>query len=76
MGSKKEKAMSLASRMTNVVSGIQHQTEDLSGRVEDAKDALAHCGHRAQRFVRKNRTTAIVGAFVLGFALAKLARHA
>ena len=76
MASKNRKAMSLESRMSHAVSGIQQRTEDLSVYVDDAKDAIAHWGHRAQRFVRKNRMTAVVGAFVLGFALAKLARHA
>jgi ElaB/YqjD/DUF883 family membrane-anchored ribosome-binding protein len=76
MKSRQEKAMTLKSRMSNVVNEIQQQTEGLSARLDQAKNDLAHWGHRTQRLVRRNPATAIFGAFVLGFALAKVARHA
>jgi len=75
MTSRQEKALTLVSRVNKAVSGIKQQAEDLSARVDDGKEAVAHWGRRARRFVRKNPAEAIFGSFVLGFALAKVARH-
>lgn len=62
--------------VADAVNKIERRVEDLPDHIDDAKDALAAFGGRARRFVRKNPAMVILGAFALGFAVAKLTRDA
>ena len=46
--------------------------QDLTERVDDARETLSDWGDDARRIVRKNPGMVIGGAFALGFALATL----
>jgi ElaB/YqjD/DUF883 family membrane-anchored ribosome-binding protein len=76
----KENAMTLksrvADRVSDVVSELEEGAEDLQEHVHEAKTALAGWGSHARRLVGNNPGMAVVGAFAIGFVLAKLARHA
>jgi hypothetical protein len=80
MSSKKENAMTLKSQLADhvagVVSQIEQRAEELPAQVDDVKETLSEWGNRGRSFVRKNPGIAVVGAFAVGFFLAKLARHA
>jgi hypothetical protein len=80
MSSKKENAMTLKSQLADhvagVVSQIEQRAEELPAQVDDVKETLADWGHRGRSFVKKNPGVSIVGAFAVGYLLAKLARHA
>jgi hypothetical protein len=76
MNSKKESAMSLKSHVVSMANDLEQRAEELPERVEDARKAVEQWGGRARIFVRKNPGAALVGAFAIGFALAKVARHA
>lgn len=64
------------SHVADVVSEIEQRAEDLPGQLNDAKRAVEGWGSDARRVVRKNPGLALLGAFAIGFAIAKLARHA
>ena len=66
----------VAGHVTDLVGQIQQRAEDLPGQVRDAQETLAGWGARARRFARKNPGTVLVGAFAIGFILARAARHA
>jgi hypothetical protein len=76
MTSKKESVMTLKSQVANIVDQIERRADELPEQVTDAKKALAGWGGEIQRFTRKNPGAVLVGAFALGFILAKVARHA
>lgn len=64
------------SQVADVVSEIEQRAEDLPAHLDDAKRAVAGWGHGARRVVRKKPGLALLGAFAIGFAIARLARHA
>ncbi len=68
--------MTLKSQVANIVDQIERRADELPEQVTDAKKALAGWGGEIQRFTRKNPGAVLVGAFALGFILAKVARHA
>ena len=74
--SKKETAMTLKSQVASIASEIEQRAEDLPERVKDAQKTVQDWGHSARKFIRKNPGTVLVGAFAVGFLLAKVARHA
>jgi hypothetical protein len=66
----------VADQVVDVVNTIERRVEELPDQIEDAKNTLADLGDRARRFARKNPGTVILGAFALGFAVARLTRDA
>jgi hypothetical protein len=75
MNSKKENVMALKTQVANVVDQIQRQADELPERVTEVTKALAGWGGEVQRFTGKNPGAVLVGAFAIGFILAKVARH-
>lgn len=66
----------VADQLASVVGEIERRGNELPAHLNDAKKAFADWGDRARRFVRRNPGVVIIGAFAIGFALAKAARHA
>jgi hypothetical protein len=64
-----------AGRAPGVVHQIAQHADGVSAQVADAEKRLAAWGARARRFTRNNPGTVLVGAVVLGFVLARAARH-
>ena len=65
-----------AGRAPGVIHQIAQHADDVSAHVVDAQKSLAAWGARARRFTRNNPGTVLIGAVVLGFVLARAARHA
>jgi hypothetical protein len=81
MSSKKESAvMTLKSQVANqvadVVSKIEQRAEELPANIDEARKKLSSWSDRAGKLVRKNPGLVLLGAFAIGFVLAKAARHA
>jgi len=57
-------------------SDIGQLTDGLPEHVEDARVAAEQTWRAAIRFAQSNPAVCLVGAFVVGFALAKVARYA
>ncbi len=68
--------MSLKAQVASVAREIEQRAEELPERAKKAQKAVSRWGDRAQHLARKNPGTVVVGAFAIGFLLAKLARHA
>ena len=66
----------VADGVGGVVTELEQRAEELQDHVHEAKTAVAGWGEHARRVVRKNPGMAVMGAFAVGFVLAKLARHA
>ena len=62
----------VAGGVSSSVNEIERRVQDLTERVDDARETLSDWGDDARRIVRKNPGVAIAGAFALGFALATL----
>ena len=62
--------------MTSKPDAVAHVADEVSEGASDAQKSLAAWGARARRFTRNNPGTVIVGAVLLGFVLARAARHA
>jgi hypothetical protein len=58
--------------VAELVEHIQEQSAELPAR---ARQAAQGWGAEVQRFVRRNPVGALLGAFVIGVALARAARH-
>lgn len=50
--------------------------EDLSVRIKDTVENVRDWKEVAESFIKKSPGLCLAGAFVLGFALSKVARHA
>jgi hypothetical protein len=74
MSHKKQTAM-MKSPVGSVVSEIGRRAEELPARLMDARRTLSEWGGRTRRFVRKNPGTVVIGAFAVGFVLAKMMRE-
>jgi len=68
--------MTLKAQVASFASEIEQRAEDLPVRVKDAQKAVSDWGNTARQFAQKNPGTVVVGAFAVGFLLAKVARHA
>ncbi|MES1205889.1 MAG: hypothetical protein ABUS79_08125 [Pseudomonadota bacterium] len=68
--------MTFKSQVASIASGIEHGAEDLPERVKSVGRAFSEWGTGARRLARKNPGLVMVGAFGIGFLLAKVARHA
>jgi hypothetical protein len=55
---------------------VEALTENLSERLKDAREVARDWQDATASFVRKSPGLALGGAFLLGFALSKAARHA
>lgn len=62
--------------VAGLVEQIEQRAETLPAQARDAQKALSGWGTRARKFARKNPGTVLIGAFAIGFVLAKAARHA
>ena len=58
------------------IASIANELENLPDRVEDARKALDSWSGSAMKMVKKYPGRSILGAFAIGFVLAKIARHA
>jgi ElaB/YqjD/DUF883 family membrane-anchored ribosome-binding protein len=66
----------LRSRIDQLASGIVDCLDDLPARTKTARRHMKGWGGRAGAFVKERPGMAMVGAFAIGFLLAKVARHA
>jgi hypothetical protein len=60
----------------NIVTEIERQAGHLPDRMNDARDTFSNWRKHTRRFARNNPGTLVLGAFAIGYALAKVARHA
>jgi hypothetical protein len=58
------------------IASIANELEKMPERVEDARKALDTWGGSAMKMVKKYPGRSVLGAFAVGFILAKIARHA
>jgi ElaB/YqjD/DUF883 family membrane-anchored ribosome-binding protein len=74
--STKESVMNLKSQVSNMTSKLSEQRGELSDRADEVRRTVEDWGDRSRTFVRENPGIALLGAFAVGFLLAKAARHA
>jgi hypothetical protein len=72
----KERVMNFKSEVSNMTDKLAEQRGELTERAEDMRRKLAGWGDRTRGFIRTNPGLALVGAFAVGFVLARAARHA
>lgn len=65
----------VADQVVDAVKAIERRVEELPDQIDDAKDAMADLADRGRRFVRKNPGMVILGAFAIGFVVARLTRE-
>jgi len=68
--------MTLKSQVAHIASEFEERAGALPERVKGVQRAVTEWGGGARQFARKNPGMVVVGAFALGFLLAKVARHA
>lgn len=68
--------MSLKSEVASIASRIGERADELMPDREEAEKMVAGWSNRARQFARHNPGATIVGAFAVGFLLAKAARYA
>ena len=68
--------MSKKSLQQTVETEVAALGEDLSVRVKDVLDNARVWQADAEKFIKKNPALCLTGAFFLGYALSKVARHA
>ena len=59
----------------STISSIANEIEKMPERVEDARKAIDDWRHDALRVVKRYPGRSILGAFAIGFVLAKIARY-
>jgi ElaB/YqjD/DUF883 family membrane-anchored ribosome-binding protein len=78
--SNKEIAMSLKSQVESIANDFSGQVEHLPERAEQARKAVKELtrdlADRATAMVRQHPGKSILGAFIIGYAIAKVAKHA
>ena len=57
------------------IASIANELERMPERVEDARKALDGWNNNAMKMVKKYPGRSILGAFAVGFVLAKIARY-
>jgi hypothetical protein len=60
----------------SAITSIASELEKMPEHVEDARRALTGWGESALRTVRRYPGRSVLGAFAIGFVIAKLARRA
>lgn len=68
--------MTLRSQVAHIASEFEDRAGALPERLKGAQRAVTEWGGSARQFARKNPGVVVVGAFAVGFFLAKVARHA
>ena len=72
--------MSLKSRVEEMADEVSGQVEQLPDRAEEARKMVSEwtqdVADRAVSMVRKHPGRSVLGAFLIGFAIAKVAKHA
>lgn len=68
--------MSLKNEVASMASRIGERADELLPDREEAQKIVTGWGNRARQFARQNPGTTIVGAFAIGFLIAKAARYA
>ena len=68
--------MSLEDKVKSVASEVGSFANGLPDNIEDARLAAESWRDRARTFVRQNPGPVVIGAFLVGFILAKVGRHA
>ncbi len=66
----------LAGHVAGLVDQIEQRAETLPAQARDAQKTVSAWGTRARKFAQRNPGTVLIGAFAIGFVLAKAARHA
>jgi len=66
----------VSDRVASVVDRIEHRAEALPDEVAVAKKRLSVAGGRARAVVREHPALAVLGAFAIGYAVARVARRA
>ena len=68
--------MTIKSQISNLAESIGERAENWPRRMDHTRAALAGWANGALRFARRNPGVTLLGAFVVGYSLAKAARHA
>jgi len=68
--------MSLKSEVASIATRIGEQADEYLPDREEAQKIVTGWSNRARQFARRNPGTTLLGAFALGFLLAKAARYA
>lgn len=68
--------MSLEDKVKSVASEVGTFANGLPDNIEDARLVAENWKDRARMFVRQNPGPVVIGAFLVGFILAKVGRHA
>lgn len=72
--------MSLRSQVENMADEVSGQIEHLPDRAEEARKMVSEwtedLAERATAMVREHPGRSILGAFLIGYAIAKVAKHA
>ena len=68
--------MSLEDKVKNVASEVGTFANGLPDNIEDARLIAESWQEKARVFVRQNPGPVVIGAFLIGFVLAKVGRHA
>jgi hypothetical protein len=64
------------SEVTNIADKIGGTVDDVTDKVNDARELARGWAKRARRLAQERPGAVLVGAVALGFVLAKVARHA
>lgn len=68
--------MSLKSEVSSIASRLGERADELLPDRDEAQKIVTGWTNRARQFARQNPGTTAVGAFAIGFLLAKAARYA
>lgn len=68
--------MTLKSQVASIASKIEQRAESLPARFDDLQENVKTWQSELRKFTRKNPGLAVAAAFVVGYGLAKVARHA
>jgi hypothetical protein len=68
--------MTLKSQVASLASTLEERAESLPAQWKDVRANVETWQTGVLKFARKNPALAVLGAFVVGFGLAKVARHA
>lgn len=66
----------VSGRVASAVEKIENRVDKLPDDLDAAKKTLSTLGGRARETVRQHPALAVLGAFALGYGIARLARHA
>lgn len=67
---------SVSEKVKEASETVHSFAEDLPKRMEEARDVANDWKAKAETLIREKPGTCLIGAFAIGFLLAKVARHA